>query len=162
MTETKVPVLIGEAKVAGPDCLLFTVGLGSCVAIALWDAEARVGGLAHAMLPDPANGRRRTPEGRFATTAVPVLLRLMREAGALESRIRARLAGGASMFDTLLDQRGVRLGVRNVNAARHALLASGVIVEGEDVGGTHGRSVFLNTGDGRLVITSVAFPDVIL
>lgn len=162
MTESRMPVLIGEARVAGPGNLLFTVGLGSCVAIALWDPEAKVGGLAHAMLPDPSNGRRRTPEGRFATTAVPVLIERMCDAGASETRIRARLAGGASMFESLLDDRGVRLGTRNVDAARRALEARGVRVEAEDTGGTHGRSVFLRTTDGQLLVTSVTLPDVVL
>ena len=95
MTETRVPVQIGEAKVAGPGCLLFTVGLGSCVAIVLWDPEARVGGLAHAMLPDPSNGRRMTPLGRFATTAVPALVERMCAEGAVTARMRARHVSGS-------------------------------------------------------------------
>lgn len=161
MTEARVPVLIGEAKVAGPGCLLFTVGLGSCVAIVLWDPEVRVGGLAHAMLPDPANGRRMTPPGRFATTAVPTLVARMREEGATTARMRARLAGGASMFESLMGGRA-RLGARNVQAAREALARLGLTLDGEDVGGTHGRSVFLDTDSGRLTVTSVALPDVVL
>lgn len=162
MSEKRVPVLIGEAKVAGPDNLLFTIGLGSCVAIVLYDAEVRIGGIAHAMLPDPSNGRRKSPAGRFATTAVPALLELMREAGASGDRIRARLAGGASMFEALLDEKGRRLGMRNVEAARAALAQAGICLDGEDVGGSHGRSVYFSTGDGIVTITSVAHPDVIL
>ncbi len=162
MTEPRVPVQIGEAKVAGPGCLLFTVGLGSCVAIALWDPEARVGGLAHAMLPDPSNGRRMTPLGRFATTAVPALVERMCAEGAVTARMRARLAGGASMFESLLNGRGRRLGARNVQAARDALAQLGLALDGEDVGGTHGRSVFLHTDTGVLTVTSVSLPDVVL
>lgn len=162
MNDARVPVLIGEAKVAGPGSVLFTIGLGSCVAIALWDAEARVGGLAHVMLPDPSNGRRRTPPGRFASSAVPVLIDLMRESGAQVEHIRARLAGGASMFESLLGDRGQRLGTRNVNAARAALRGVGITVDSEDVGGAHGRSVFLSTADGRLVVSSVTHADVVL
>lgn len=155
-----MPVLIGEAKVAGPDSVVYTIGLGSCVAIVLHDLDRCIGGIAHAMLPTPSNGRRDTPVARFATSAVPALLALMREAGAEPTRIRARLAGGASMFEALLPETGRRLGLRNVEAARSALDEHRIPIIGEDVGGSHGRSVYLHTADGRLTITSVALPDV--
>jgi chemotaxis protein CheD len=162
MTEHRVPVPIGEVRVAGPGAVLYCIGIGSCIAIVLHDAEARIGGLAHAMLPDPSAGRRRTPAGRFAATAVSVLLDEMVAAGADARRVRARLAGGASMFEALLTESGRRLGVRNAEAARKALEDAGVPLLGEEVGGTWGRSVFLDTCSGFLTITSVARPDVIL
>jgi chemotaxis protein CheD len=162
MNEQRLAVLIGEGKIAGADSLLFTVGLGSCVAIALYDAETRIGGLAHAMLPHPANGRRTTPPTRFASTAVAALVALMTDAGASADRLHARLAGGASMFEALLPDGGRRLGQRNVQAAREALALAGIPLHGEDVGGAHGRSVFLRTADGAVVVTSVAQPDVVL
>jgi chemotaxis protein CheD len=162
MTARKVPVQIGEVKVGGDDALLFTIGLGSCVAIVLYDAEVRVGGMAHAMLPTPANGRQSPSLGRFVTTAVPALLERMVEHGAVPARLRARLAGGASMFESVLTEYGRKLGPRNVQAARDALAGMGIPVDGEDVGGNHGRSVFLTVADGRLVVTSVHHADVIL
>lgn len=157
-----VPVRIGDVKVAADSSLLFTIGLGSCVAIALYDADRRIGGLAHAMLPHPANGRKDAPPGRFAHTAVQELLQLMQQEGAVPQRLRARLAGGASMFRDVLEGDGLRLGRRNVEAAHAALARAGIPVEGEDVFGTYGRSVFLRTTDGRLLVTSVNHDDVIL
>ncbi|HEX6308780.1 MAG TPA: chemotaxis protein CheD [Longimicrobiales bacterium] len=157
-----VPVHIGDVKAAGGSSVLYTVGLGSCVAIALYDAYERIGGLAHAMLPHPDSGRRDAPAGRFATTAVPELIELMEAQGASRTRLRARLAGGASMFRAILDREGLRLGRRNVDAARDALAAAGIPVDGEDVLGTYGRSVFLRTMDGQLLVTSVNHADVIL
>ena len=157
-----VPVHIGQLKVADGSSLLFTVGLGSCVAIALYDAPARIGGLAHAMLPHPDSGRRDAPAGRFATTAVAALIDMMEERGAARHRLRARLAGGASMFRDILDREGLKLGRRNVDAAREALAGAGIAVLGEDVLGTYGRSVFLRTSDGSLLVTSVNHDDVIL
>jgi chemotaxis protein CheD len=162
MSEMRVPVLIGEARVAGAESLIFTIGLGSCVAIVLYDEVQQIGGLAHAMLPSPSNGRRNSPPSRFASSAVPELLRLMLAAGAEAARVRARLAGGASMFDVLLSDSGRKLGLRNVHAAREALDAHGIPLVGEDTGGAHGRSVFLRNTDGRLIVTSVAHPDVVL
>lgn len=157
-----VAVRIGDIKVATESSLLFTIGLGSCVAIALYDPDAKVGGLAHAMLPHPHDGRGDAPAGRFATTAVAELLRQVEERGAARTRLRARLAGGASMFRDVLEGDGLRLGRRNVDAALEALQAAAVPVEGQDVLGTYGRSVFLRTTDGKLLVTSVNHPDVIL
>jgi chemotaxis protein CheD len=162
VSRNRIPVLIGDVKVAGSDTVLFTIGLGSCVAIVLYDTERRVGGLAHAMLPDPSCARRPTPVGRFASTAVPELIALMQSAGATRSALRARLAGGASMFEALLTESGRRLGLRNVHAARTALAEAGIPVDGEDVGGGHGRSVYLHIEDGRVVVSSVLHADVVL
>jgi chemotaxis protein CheD len=158
----QVDVRIGDVKVAGADSLLYTIGLGSCVAISLYDPLKKIGGLAHAMLPSPGNGRKDAPAGRFAETAVVELLRLMDEEGADRARLRARLAGGASMFRDVLDGDGLRLGRRNVEAAHTALEEAGIAVESEDVFGTYGRSVFLRTTDGQLLVTSVNHEDVIL
>lgn len=158
----RVPVRIGEIRVACGASMLFTVGLGSCVAIVLYDAGARIGGLAHAMLPTPASGRGGidVPVGRFASTAVPELIRMMERAGAARRRLDAWLAGGASMFRDVLDSDGLRLGRRNVDAARAALSEAGLSVRAQDVYGTYGRSVYLRTDDGELLITSVNNPDV--
>jgi chemotaxis protein CheD len=162
MTGPRIPVLIGDVKVAASDAILFTIGLGSCVAIVLYDVERRVGGLAHAMLPSPAGMGQSAPAGRFASTAVRQLIAMMEAAGASRPRLRARLAGGASMFETLLTERGRKLGLRNVEAARGALAGEGIPVDGEDVGGEHGRSVFLHVHDGRVVVSSVHHADVVL
>ena len=162
MKPERVAVHIGDVKIAANDATLFTIGLGSCVAIALYDPKVKIGGLAHAMLPHPSNGRKDAPPGRFAATAVPQLLDMMKEAGASQRRIRARLAGGASMFRDLLEGDGLKLGRRNVEAARDALTALGIPIDGEDVYGTYGRSVYLSIDDGKLLVTSVRQPDVTL
>jgi chemotaxis protein CheD len=158
----RVQVRIGEVKVAPDESLLFTIGLGSCVAVAVYDGRTRLGGLLHAMLPDPASGRRDAPAGRFATTAVAELVALLLEHGAAPSRLRARLVGGASMFRDVLDSEGLRLGRRNVEMARQALGQLNIPIDGEDVYGTYGRSVFFRTTDGRVTVTSVRHDDVIL
>ena len=92
---------VAEFKAGGAGTTLLTIGLGSCVAIALYDPEARVGGLAHILLPSPALSRRDQSPGKFPQTAIPLLLQDMVVLGARPARITARLAGGASMFTNL-------------------------------------------------------------
>lgn len=62
------------------DETLKSYGLGSCLAIALYDPETGIGGLAHAMLPDgdTADHSDRKP-GKYADTAIRALLRRMVE-----------------------------------------------------------------------------------
>lgn len=160
MTETRVK--IAEFAVGKRDGTLATVGLGSCVAIALYDAEVCVGGLAHILLPSETMSRDRKNPGRFPATAVPALLQRMRGLGANQRRVTARLAGGASMFNALLPKTGIQIGERNVLATLQALEHAGVPVAAQEVGGSHGRSVFLRLSDGQLTVRSLYKGDVIL
>ena len=66
------------------------------------------------------------------------------------------------MFDAILTEGGRQLGMRNVDAARSALARAGIPVDREDVGGTHGRSVYVHIDDGRMIVSSVLHPDVLL
>jgi chemotaxis protein CheD len=157
-----VPVGIGDVKVAGGASVLFSIGIGSCVAVAVYDSATKTGGMAHVMLPQPprqqADGACAT--GRFAATAIPRLVEMMSEQGVARGSVRARIAGGASMFRDLLDGDGLRLGRRNVEAVRNALQQAGIPIDGEDVLGAHGRSVYLRTTDGALLVTSVNRDDI--
>lgn len=153
-------VRIADFAVVRGDGLLVTRGLGSCVAIALHDREARVGGLAHVLLPEPMAARDHRHPAKFAGLAIPALVAEMRELGANE--ITARIAGGASMFASLLSTGGVNMGERNVRATRDALDLAGVPLLSEDVGGDWGRSVYFHVAEGRVVVRSLATGDVSL
>jgi chemotaxis protein CheD len=136
------------------DTVIATVGLGSCVAIALYDPATRVGALAHVLLPTESMARDRTNRAKFPAAAVPMLLAEMKGLGC-NGRIGARLVGGASMFASLLPSGGVNIGERNVTASRAALAAAGVPVLAEDVGGDYGRSVYFHLTDGRIEVHSL-------
>ncbi len=162
VTDQRISVRMGEVKVGLGKSVLFAIGLGSCVGVALYDPRQRIGGLAHVMLPHPISARRPAPLGRFASTAIDYLIAEMEEAGAARRRLFARLVGGASMFEAVLNDDGPALGQRNIEAARLALNEAGVPVHGEEVGANYGRTVHFHVADGRVVITSVRHPDVIL
>jgi chemotaxis protein CheD len=154
MSDTRVDI---AALAAGAgEGTLYSIALGSCVAIVLYDAASRVGGLAHVLLPEPEGGRNGDNAARYPRTAVPALLDRMLALGADRARITGRLAGGASMFASLLPKGAVTIGRRNVDAARDALAAAGVPLVGEDVGQEHGRSVYLYLADGRVEVRSLA------
>jgi chemotaxis protein CheD len=130
-------------------------GLGSCVAVLMHDADAKVGGLAHVVLPSAQLSRERNNPARFAETAVPVLVSEMLRAGAVRGRLRARLVGGASMFAALTPAGSVQMGQRNLNACRTALQKAGVPVVTEAVGGEIGRSLWFDVATGTVTVRSV-------
>lgn len=160
MTETRVRV--ADAAVLRGVGILSTVGLGSCVAIALYDPEAAVGGLAHIMLPSETMSKDRCNRAKFPSSAVPLLLERMRGLGARDERIRARIVGGASMFTSLLPAGGLQMGERNLLATRTALARAQIPIIAEEVGGEHGRSVYLHVADGRLEVRSMMRGNVVL
>jgi len=151
----EILVKVAEHAVATGDDTLVTIGLGSCVAIMLYERTARVGGLAHVLLPSDNMARDRTNRAKFALSAVPLLVGEMVKLGAQPRLITAKLVGGASMFAALLPSGGINVGERNVQASRQALSAVNIPVLAEDVGSDHGRSVFFHLADGRVDVRSL-------
>lgn len=159
---TEIRVRVADAAVANGETTLVTIGLGSCVAIMLHDPATGVGGLAHILLPSEALAQDRANRAKFPATAVPLLLEQMTALGARPARIVAKLAGGASMFQSLLPTQGMQMGERNLLATRQSLTGAGVRIVGEDVGGSHGRSVSFSVDTGRVVVRSMVKGDVVL
>ena len=139
---------MGEMVIStNPTDELVALGLGSCIALAMIDPEAGVGGLAHVVLPESANGA--GPPAKFADTAVPELLAQMRAAGADAARVQTAIAGGASMFDTTQQ---LDIGARNREAVHDALRTAQLTCHAEQTGGGQGRTVRVSVGAG--VVTS--------
>lgn len=153
-----IRVRVADFAVAAGDAVISTLGLGSCVAITVYDTRARIGGLAHILLPNESMSRDRANRAKFPATAVPLLLDEMRKLGAHGPYI-GKLVGGASMFGALLPIGGVNMGQRNVESARRALVDAGVTIVAQDTGGGYGRSVFFYVSDGRLLVKSLAQGD---
>ena len=154
MPAAEIRVKVADYAVAA-DGTIATIGLGSCVAIALYDQDAHVAGLAHVLLPHESMSRDRTNPAKFPNTAVPLLLSEMKRLGARIDRIRAKIVGGASMFGNLIPAGGINIGERNVAAVREVLAASNVPIVAEDTGNDYGRSVYLFVRDGRVEVRSL-------
>lgn len=128
---------------------LVCVGLGSCVVIALHDPAAKIGALAHVLLPESKGAEGEHP-ARYADTAVPLLVRTLHRHGA-NGPYAAKLVGGAALFADILAPQG-RVGERHVTAARAALAAAGIAIAAEDVGGVEGRSISFDVGSGTMAV----------
>lgn len=154
-------VHVADFAVAPPTVRLVTTGIGSCVAIALQCPRTGVGALAHVLLPHPVATTVDFTPGRFAATAVPAMVKRMRELGAGPD-LEARMVGGASMFAALLAPGTISLGARNVAAAHVACSAQRIRVVNSDVGGAHGRSVYFDLAQRSLLVRSIQMGDVTL
>ncbi len=138
-----------------PDGLI-TLGLGSCVGIAIRDPIAKVGGLAHIMLPDSTaiqNGGQNI--AKFADTGIAELVRQMEKRGALRTRMMAKLAGGATMFNFGSKSDLVQIGLRNVQASIKKLQELKIPVIAKDTGLNYGRTVIFYPETGDYVIRAV-------
>lgn len=150
----EILVRVAEYSAAGADGVLVTLGLGSCVAVLLHDAEHRVGGLAHILLPSRSLSRSGENPGRFPHTALPPLLEQMAALGADRRLCTARLVGGASMFANLVPAGSMQMGDRNVISVREVLNQLAIPIIGEQVGGSAGRSVWFAVGEGKILVRS--------
>jgi chemotaxis protein CheD len=151
----EVIVKVADWAAERGEAVLVTLGLGSCVAIMLYDPEANAAAMAHVLLPSKSLARDITNHAKFPDTAVPLLVDRLKRLGADPRRLVAKLAGGASMFSQLVTPGTIQMGERNVLASRNALRAADIPIVRESVGGERGRSVRFHAEDGRAEIRSV-------
>jgi len=130
-------------------------GLGSCVAVFIYDKRhLRVGGMAHVLLPEPAERSPLTSPGNYAPTAVAALIDGLMQRGLARRDMAAKLTGGAHMFSFSKPEHE-SLGERNVRAVLEALDRERISVVGMEVGGSSGRSVLARISTGDMRITSL-------
>lgn len=150
-----IDIGIGELAIAKAPYRIMTPALGSCVGVSLYDPISKRGGLAHIMLPAPTKERQRAFVGRFAELAIPELVRMLREAGALQMRLEAKIAGGAAMFRS--ESAGETVGARNVAEVKRQLALMSIPLRAEDTGEAHARTVELVLATGELLVRSYQF-----
>lgn len=154
--DQEIKVGIADLKTANSPKRIITLGLGSCVGIAIFDTKFKVGGLAHIMLPDSTQFSTVTNSFKFADLAVPILIAELKNMGASYSRMRARIAGGAQMFSFADKKRTtLNIGERNINKVKEVLKEQGITLLAEEVGGNIGRTMILDTDTGKVFIRSV-------
>lgn len=154
-----IKVGMADLKVcAYPDSLI-TLGLGSCVGIALYDKVTKITGLAHIMLPDSTRITKNENIAKFADTAIDETIRLMLLKGANRNRIVAKIAGGADMFNLAKTSKNTfQVGASNIEAVKKKLSELRIPILAEDVGLNYGRTVTIRSEDGMFEIKSVGKP----
>jgi chemotaxis protein CheD len=139
-----------------PEEVLCTLGIGSSVAVFLYDPVAGVAGAVHAMLPSGRDGG--AAPAKYAQTGIPLLLDEVLAAGGAKERLRVGLFGGA----TLLTQGHsvlLQIGNNNTKAALEALGRLELTPTISDVGGAKGRTIMMLVGTGQVTVKVLSQPD---
>ncbi|MDQ0156791.1 chemotaxis protein CheD [Robertmurraya andreesenii] len=137
-----VKVGIADMNIVRSPHHIRTSGLGSCVGVVVYDQGKELAGLAHVMLPDSSLAKGSTINiAKYADTAVKELVNCLIKNGARSYSLKAKIAGGAQMFQYTSSNDMMRIGPRNVEAVKKELSLLRIAIVGEDVGGNSGRTI---------------------
>lgn len=150
-----IKVGMADLNVCATPNALTTLGLGSCVGIALYDPVRRIAGMVHVMLPDSTKILNNDNKAKFADTGIDTLIQRMITIGADRRVLIAKIAGGAQMFAFHNNNEMMRIGERNVEATKYKLQQLGISIKAEDTGLNYGRTIEFYPENGSLLVKSV-------
>lgn len=148
-SHASIAIMAGGVHAASAPTLVRTT-LGSCVAVCLFDPEARIGGMNHFMLPSGSNASR--APATFGIHAMEILMNAMLKLGADRSRIVAKVFGASSMLGMGSDD----VAAKNAAFALQYLADEGIPVVAQKTGGTSALGVELDTESGRVRVRTIA------
>ena len=157
---SKLIVGIADMKMARDEGMLITYALGSCVGICLYDPLIRLAALVHVMLPLNMETGRKSPL-KYADSGIRETLKQMEARGAKRSRITAKIAGGARMFDVPGNGSLGNIGQRNIESVHMTLKREGIKLLKEDVGGSVARTLLFDAATGQACVRSYGKPELI-
>jgi chemotaxis protein CheD len=150
-----IQVGMADLKLAKAPDQLMTAGLGSCIGICVCDPIAKVGMLAHIMLPMSTQAKNAQNRAKFADSAISMLLEEMDKNGASRSRLQAKIAGGAQMFKFSGESDIMKIGERNTQAVIEELEKHRVRLLAKDTGGNFGRTITFDVESGSLLVRTI-------
>jgi chemotaxis protein CheD len=148
---------MGELAVSSePGHVLVSLGLGSCIGLALIDRRMGIAGLAHIVLPQSQGHADENPR-KFADLAVPEMMRELEDLGARKVRLEAVLVGGASMF--AVSAASLEVGQRNEAAVRELLERLRIPVVATATGGKRGRTIRVDVATAAVTVREAGGKD---
>jgi chemotaxis protein CheD len=151
-----IKVGIADINVAEFPDMIRTSGLGSCVGVVIFDSNREIAGMAHIMLPDSSMAKSaEINHAKYADTAIPTLVTQLLVRGARKHQLKAKIAGGAQMFQFSNLNEMMRIGPRNVVAVKSSLGQFKIELVAEDVGGNSGRTIEFNPRTKMLEVRTV-------
>lgn len=148
-------VKISDYKVTHSPNSLVTIGLGSCIGIALYSPKEKTGGLSHIMLPNSQGFKDTSKFQKFADLAIPQMAEEIRELSGSKQLV-AKIAGGASMFQFDTNQPALQIGERNILSVKNMLKKMNIPLLGEHTGGKMGRTMFVDLDEFEVTVRMVS------
>jgi chemotaxis protein CheD len=147
---------MGELAVTRDSSVVLTcIGLGSCIAMCVFDPVKKTGGMAHMLLPTRCSKQQTGfPEVKYVDDGAPLLIQRLLKQGSTKEDLIVKITGGARMLN-IPGNSHLDIGQRNIAEIKTALSKLRIPIAGEDLGGGFGRTVqfFLDTG--RVTVKSV-------
>lgn len=144
----RIAIIQGEHVVVAEPGVIISTLLGSCVAVCLQDPVARIGGMNHFLLAEPEQGQGTlsvADQQRYGVHAMELLINAMMQGGAVRSRLRGHLYGGANIIAGLGG-----IGSRNASFAKTFMETEGIAIGRCGLGGTRARKVEFMPYEGRV------------
>ena len=133
----------------GGDGLVVRTLLGSCVAVTLWHARYRIGGMCHVVFPSEPRG---DCDNRYMRCALGHFMDQVLSRRTAPREYRVGLFGGGNMFPGVAPPGTLAVGTRNVELARTLLAKHGFDIDQEEVGGIAYRKVQLSLLSGAVEV----------
>jgi len=131
-------VFSGNYFVSKEKELILESCLGSCVGVAIWDKEAKVGGLIHLLLPEWTGYGEIAKPVLYAKTGLPIFINALCEAGADKKRMEACVAGGALIGPISQLDIDLNIGGRTADIVQNILTDESIIICKAETGGLFG------------------------
>ncbi|MBC7360606.1 MAG: HDOD domain-containing protein [Desulfacinum sp.] len=111
--------------------------LGTCVGVAIWDEQAQVGGIYHALLGEPLSpGMESHNPCRYAVSGLPLFMETLLENGADQRNLKAAVAGGAIVGPSDEVRIDLQIGSKTLEKVTSYLSATHIPVVLSETGGT--------------------------
>ncbi len=137
-------VKMGEYNICEGKKVLKSLGIGSCIAVCLYDEKNDIGGLGHVMLPSNMDKE----SLKYANNLIKCMVEDLKERECDMEGIIAKIFGGASLFESSME-----IGKKNIKSVRKELEKYGIDIVEEDVGGDQGRSIWFHCWSGTVVVS---------
>lgn len=138
--QSTIEIPMGGLDFTTPDKTLLQTFVGSCVAICLYDPSTKIAAMAHVMLPkNNTSDPNPKPEAKFADVAIKIMLDKLQENNAKLNRLKAKMAGGANIFQNEGRPNVFNIGTRNADAIKSLLEEKKIPIIAQDTGSTSGR-----------------------
>lgn len=151
MSDT-IKVGIADMNICKAPDKITTIGLGSCVGVVLYDSSRKVAGLVHIMLPDSTKIKQNQNKMKFADTGIELLISELEKNGSNKNSLKAKIAGGAKMFNFSSTSDLGSIGDKNLTAVRNKLDDLGIKIVAEDVGLNYGRTIVFDPATDELTV----------
>lgn len=147
-----IRVGIADMNICRAPDKITTIGLGSCIGVVLYDSETHAAGLVHIMLPDSTKIKQNQNKMKFADSGIELLVKELEKHGIARKSLKAKIAGGAKMFNFSSATEIGSIGDKNIEAVRGKLKQLGIRIISEDVGLNYGRTIVFDPETDELTV----------